>query len=88
MTWDHFIQPSLNQNMLGQREGHLAQIFVDTGANCNIISRKFYSTLQDQGLKCHLYPDPPECTDINLVGGQRLKVSGDKTSFIAGVKTT
>jgi len=67
---------------------HLARIFVDTGAKCNTISRKFYSTLLDQGLKCAFYPGPPGGIDINLVGGQRLGVSGDKTTFMTEVKTT
>ena len=67
-------------------EGHLARIFVDTGANCNTI-RKFYLTLQDgQGLKRTFYPGPPRGIDMNLVGGQRLNVSGDKTTFMTEVK--
>jgi len=56
--------------------------------NCNTITRKFYSTLLDQGLKCAFYPGPPGGIDINLVGGQRLGVSGDKTTFMTEVKTT
>ena len=80
---------NLSQIRFGSdNEGHLAQIFVDTGANCNTISRKFYSTLLDQGLKCAFYPGPPGGIDINFVGGRRLEVSGDKATFMTEVKTT
>ena len=40
-------------------EGLLARICIDTGANCNTMSWKFYRTLLDEGLKCAFYPDPP-----------------------------
>ena len=54
-----FILSDLGQLRIGpHNEGHLAKIFVDTGANCNTISRKFYSTLLDQGLKCSLIQGP------------------------------
>jgi len=67
---------NLGQIRLGSdNEGHLERIVIDTGANCNTITRKFYSILLDQGLKCAFYPGDIE---INLVGGQRLRVSGDK----------
>ena len=69
-------------------EGHLAKIYIDTGANCNTITRKYYSTLVEQGLKCAFYPGPSGGIEINLVGGQRLGVSGDKTIFMTEVKTT
>jgi len=59
-------------------EGRLAKIFVDTGADCNTISRKFYFTLLDQGLKCALILGPSEGLSINLVGGQTLHVTGDR----------
>ena len=37
---------NLGQLRIGaHNEGHLAKIFVDTGANCNTIRRKFYRTL-------------------------------------------
>ena len=39
-------------------EGHLAKNFIDTGANCNTITRQFYSTLVGQGLNCAFYPGP------------------------------
>ena len=34
-----------------------------------------------------VYPGPFGGIDINLVGGQRLQVSGDKTSFMTEVNT-
>ena len=42
----------------------------------------------DQGLKCAFYPGPSGGIEINLVGGQRLGVSGDKAMFMTEVKTT
>ena len=42
----------------------------------------------DQSLKCAFYPGPPGDIDINLVGVQRLGVSGDKTTCMLEVKTT
>ena len=59
----------LGQIRLGSDyEGHLARIFIDTGANCNTITRKFYSILLDQGLKYAFYPGPPPGgIEINLV---------------------
>ena len=71
------ILSSLGQIRLSSdNEGHSATIFVDTGANCNTISRTFFSMLLDQDLKCAFYPGPPGGIDINLVGGQRLGVLG------------
>ena len=35
-----------------------------------------------------LYPGPPGGIDINLVGDQRLGMSGDKATFMTEVKTT
>jgi len=63
------------------------KIFVDTGANCNTISRKFYLTLLDQGLKCALIPGPSEGLSINLVGGQTLHVTGDRVLMQTEVGT-
>ena len=68
-------------------EGHLARIFIDTCANCNSITRRFYSILLDQGLKCAFYPGPSG-VEIDLVCGLRLGVSGDKTMFMTEVKIT
>jgi hypothetical protein len=50
-------------------EGHHAKIFVDTGANCKTISRKFYQTLVDQGLTCAFIPVHSKVLSINLVDG-------------------
>ena len=47
-----------------------------------------YTLLLNQGLKGSFYPGPPGDIDINLVGGHRLGVSGDKATFITEVKTT
>ena len=55
-------------------EGHLVPIFVDTGADCNTITRKVYRTLLDQSLKCAFYPGSGKGMDVNLVGGQRLNI--------------
>ena len=67
------ILSNLGRVRLGSdNEGHLGLIFVDTGTNYNTISRKFNSTLLDQGLKCAFYPGPPRDIDINLVGGRVL----------------
>ena len=75
--------------MGSDNEGNLARIFIDTGANCNTIRRKFCSTLLDQGLKCAFHPGPREGIDMNLVGGsQHLGVSCDKATFMTEVKTT
>ena len=83
------ILSNLSQIKLGlDYEGHLARIFVYTGANCNTICRKFYSTLLGQRLKYAFYPGPPGGIDINLFGVKRLGVSGDKTTFMTEVKTT
>ena len=83
---NRIILKNLGQMRLGSDfEGHLAKIFIDTGANCNTITIKFYSTLVDQGLKC-FYPGPSGGIEINSVGGQRLGVSGDKTMFMTDVK--
>ena len=45
----------------------------------------FLISILDQGLKCAFYPSPGGI-DINLVGGQRLKVLGDKITFMTEVK--
>ena len=83
------ILSNLGQIRLGSdNERHLARIFVDNGANCYTISRKFYSKLLDQGLKYLL--SWSSWRYINLVGGQRLGVSGDdpKTTLMTEFKTT
>jgi len=40
----------------------------------------------DQGLKCAFNLGPPGGIDINLVGCQRLGVSGHKTTFMTEVE--
>jgi len=50
-----------------ENEGHPAKVFVDTGASCNTISRKFYEIVVSQGLTCALYPEPSKGININLV---------------------
>ena len=59
-------------------EGHPAKVFVDTGANCNTISRKFYEILVAQGLKCAFPLVLRVSNNINLVGGQVLHDTGDR----------
>ena len=70
-----------------QNEGHPARVFVDTGANCNTISRKFYETLVSQGLECVFHAGPPKGITINLVGKQVLNVTGDRVIIQTEVET-
>ena len=50
------ILSNLGQVRIGDHnERHLSKIFVDTGANCNTISRKFYRTLVDQRFEVCAY---------------------------------
>ena len=49
-----------------ENDGHLAKVFVGTGANYNTI-RKKYEIVVSQGLKCALYPG--QVGNVNLVGG-------------------
>ena len=67
--------------------GYLAQVFVDTGANCNTISRSFFEQLIDRGLVSELVKGPETGVRINLVGGQTLGISGDKTIMEVDVAT-
>ena len=47
------ILSNLGQERVGaENEGHPVRVFVDTCANCNTMSRKFYETLVAQGLEC------------------------------------
>ena len=63
--------------------------FLRAQANCNTISRKFYRTLLDQGLKCTFYRGPSKDIETNLVGGQRLHVLSNKINIMTEViKTT
>ena len=62
------------ESICAENEGHPVRVFVDTGANCNTISRKFYETLVSQGLECVFHPDPTKGFNINLVGKQVLQL--------------
>jgi len=83
-TKDPFMRYWVILSNLGQlrvrpvNEGHLANVFVDTGADCNTISRKFYEILVVQGLKCAFYPGPTKGLNINLVDGKVLNATGDR----------
>ena len=67
------------------RHGHLARIFVDTGANIN--TSNFYDMLVRQGLKSKLTKGAKDGIDVKLVGNQSMKVSGDKFRFEVDVGT-
>ena len=75
MSSDRFMRHWIILSNLGRirlgsyNEGHLARIFIDTGANCNTITRKFYSALLDQDLKSALYSGPPGGIYIDFIGG-------------------
>jgi hypothetical protein len=65
------ILSNLGHERIGvENEGHPVRVFVDTGANCNTISRKFYETLVSQGLGCVFHLGPPKGFNINLVLGE------------------
>ena len=70
--------------------GYLAQVFVDTGANCNTISRALFEQLIDRGLVSELVKGPETGVRINLVGGQTLGISSDKAiiEVDVGIKTS
>jgi len=72
------IQSNLGQLRIGPVMGHSAKVFVDTGAYCNTISRKFYKILVAQGLQCAYHPGPIKGININSVGGQVLHVTSDR----------
>ena len=69
-------------------EGHPVKVLVDTGANCNTISRKFYETLVAQGLECIFHPGPTKGFNINLVGKQVLHVTVDQVIVQTEVGTS
>jgi len=62
-------------------------MFVDTGANCNTISRRFFDDLVAGGLVAELIKAPESGVRINLVGGQNLVISGDKVKIEVDVAT-
>ena len=47
--------------------GYLANVFVDTGANCNTISRRFFDDLVDRRLVVEFIMGPEAEVRINLV---------------------
>jgi len=47
--------------------GYLAQVFVDTSANCNTISRALFQELIDRGLVSEFVKGPESGVRINLV---------------------
>ena len=59
-----------------QYPGYLAHVFVDTGSNCNTISRGFFDDLVGRGLVAE-FIRPEAGVRINLVGGQSLVILGD-----------
>ena len=67
--------------------GYLTHVFVDTGANCNTISRRFFDDLVGRGLVSEFIKGPNEGVRINLVGGQSLVISGDKVKMEVDVAT-
>ena len=67
--------------------GYLAHMFVDTGANCNTISRRFFDDLVARGLVAEFIKGPKAGVRINLVGGQNLVISGDKVKMEVDVAT-
>ena len=63
------ILSNLGQLRIGpENKGYLEKVFVDTGADCNTISRKFYEIVVSQGLKRAFYPGPSKGVKIYLVG--------------------
>jgi hypothetical protein len=69
------------------QEGHLARIFVVTGANVKTINRSFLQFLLNNGLICELMEGPKGGIDIQLVGGRSLNVTGDKVKLLVQVGT-
>ena len=61
--------------------GYLAQVFVDTGANCNTISRTLFEQLIGRGLVSKLIKGPEAGLRIYLVGGQTLGIFGDNAKM-------
>ena len=56
-------------------------MFVNTGANCNTISRAFFEQLIDRGLNSVRKGAGIKRIRINLLGGQTLMISGDKAKM-------
>ena len=62
-------------------------MFVDTGANCNTISRRFFDDLVARGLVAVHKGKPESGVRINLEGGQNLMISGNKVEMEVDVAT-
>ena len=62
-------------------------MLVDTGANCNTISRRFFDDLVVRGLVAEFIKGPEAGVRINLVGRQSLVISGDKVKMEVDVAT-
>ena len=60
----------------------MAQVLVDTDANCNTISRTLFDQLIDRGLVSEFEKEPESGVRINLVGGQNPMISGDKEEIM------
>ena len=67
--------------------GYLAHVFVDTGVNCNTISRTFFDDLVGRGLVAAFIKGPEEGVRISFVGGQSLVISRDKVKMEVDVAT-
>ena len=64
--------------------GNLSHVFVDMGAKCNTISRKY---LVARVLVAEFIKEPKVGIRINLVGGQNLMISGDIVKMEVDVST-
>ena len=65
----------------------MAYVFVYTGADCNIISRRFFDDLVAKGLAEEFIKGSESGVRINLVGDQNLIISGDKVKMEVDVAT-
>ena len=70
-----------------RRSSYLAQVFVDTGANNDTISRTLFEQLIDRGLVSAFVKGPESSVRINLVGGQTLIISGETEIMEVDVAT-
>ena len=67
--------------------GYLAHVLVDTGANCNTFSGRFFDDLIARELVPEFVKGPESGVRINLVGGQNLIISSDKVKMEVDVAT-
>ena len=63
---------------------------LDTGENCNTISRTLFEELIGRGLVSEFIKRPEAGVRIDLVGSQNLMISGDKAKMEVdvGIKTS